>query len=62
MGGMNDHEFASIVTAVIVANAVTAAFLFAIVRIRQRDAWDWYSASSMLFASFVGGIAAYLAS
>lgn len=58
---MNDHVFASTITAVLIANAVTALFLFALLRINKRDEWDWNSAGAMLTACAIGMTAAYLA-
>lgn len=55
-----DHiNLFTIIVGVLIANAVTALFMFSFLRIAKRDEWDWYSASAMISAGVIGLFAIY---
>lgn len=58
---MEPNAFFAVIAAVLWANAATAALIFAIVRLRQKDAFDAQSLGAVLFFSVVAISAGYLA-
>ena len=58
---MDPTMFFGVISAVLIANAATLALVFGVIRLRQKDEFDWYSAGSLMFAGGVGMLAAYLA-
>lgn len=51
----------TVMAAVLWGNAATGAFIFALVRLRQKDAFDAQSLGAIAFFSVVAIVAGYLA-
>lgn len=58
---MSEINIFSVILAVMWANAATAAFIYAMVKIRHTDRLEKGSTTALLFAAFVLGMSAYLA-
>lgn len=48
---MEALSFDDVVSAVVIANAATALFIFGFIRLRNRNEFDWWSAGSILVAA-----------
>lgn len=54
-------NFFDLLLAALVANTAIVAMIFAFMRLRQKDQWDWYSAGSMIYFGAILMMAGYLA-
>lgn len=54
-------NFFDVLSAVLVGNSAIVAMIFAFMRLRQKDQWDWYSAGSMIYFGAILMMAGYFA-
>lgn len=56
---MDALNFFDILLAVIVGNSAIVMAVFVFMRLRQRNAWDWFSAGAAIYAGAILMIAGY---